>query len=109
MYGGPGRDYLQGGLLNTNRTTPSGRDRIYGGHGGDILVGDGGDWLYGGRGTDSLATYLRAVAPGAVLLVGGPGNDSLDAKDGIGDDTLRGSRGVDTCRADPGDSVRGCP
>ncbi len=39
---------------------------------------------------------------------GGYGPDTLDAQDGSGGDVVNGGRGVDTCLADPGDTVKDC-
>jgi hypothetical protein len=33
----------------------------------------------------------------------------MNGLDGMPDDKLSGSAGVDTCAADPGDVVQGCP
>ncbi len=57
----------------------------------------------GGKGADSLVDH-----DGTDTLKGGHGNDTLDAKDRSSGDIVNGGRGVDTCFADPGDTVIGC-
>ena len=47
---------------------------------------------------------------GADVLRGGPGPDDLNAKDLIsGNDQVFGDKGTDTCLADAGDAIAGCP
>ena len=62
--------------------------------------------------TDSSAAWVTTPSlPDAATdhITGGDGDDSLNAKDHAAGDTLRGSGGVDTCAADVGDVVHGCP
>jgi uncharacterized repeat protein (TIGR01451 family) len=83
-----------------------GADAVLGGSGDDTLLsGDAGnDLIQGGTGGDTLAD-----TEGRDVLAGGVGGDSLNAQDGIGGDSVRGGKGTDTCTADAGDSVTGCP
>ena len=60
--------------------------------------------MYGSLGEDTLL-----AGTGVGHLIGGQGSDSLDALDGVADDSVRGGADSDTCSADPGDSVDGCP
>ena len=45
---------------------------------------------------------------GADRLNGNHGGDHLKAQDGVGDDTLDGSFGINFCAADRGDTVINC-
>ena len=63
---------------------------LYGGEGGDTLIGNlGADELFGERGNDSLSGGL-----GNDFVYGGSGNDSVAGD--FGDDTLFGGQGDDT-------------
>lgn len=78
-------------------------ENVRGGHGNDVLVGDGGaNRLSGGRGND----VLRG-GRGNDHLLGGAGRDRLDARDGSGfTDVLRcGAGGGDLAVADMSDRV----
>jgi hypothetical protein len=79
-------------------------DLLVGGEGADVLDGAGGnDVLKGKKGGDSLVDAM-----GADDLHGGYGSDDIDSLDGLADDTIDGGRGIDSCAADPGDSVTDC-
>jgi uncharacterized repeat protein (TIGR01451 family)/uncharacterized delta-60 repeat protein len=91
-----------------------GPDNLTGTPGIDVLCGKGGDdtlrgfgkhdVLLGGPGADELIG-----GSGNDMLRGGSGPDDLDAADGVeGNDVARGGGGVDTCVADPNDSVTSC-
>jgi Ca2+-binding RTX toxin-like protein len=81
MYGGSGKDSLEGA---------SGADHLYGCNGEDDLEGGAGaDYLYGGNGKDHLEG-----GNGADFLYGGNGKDSLEGNDGA--DLLAGGWAVDT-------------
>lgn len=107
MYGGNGKDYLDG---------KAGNDELYGGHGNDIIIaGDGDDYvagdagddkLFGGNGNDTLQDsdgndYFSAgngddvveAGAGNDKVLGGAGNDTLDGMDG--NDLLYGENGND--------------
>jgi hypothetical protein len=81
----------------------TGIENVIGGSGNDRIVGGAGvNQLYGGAGNDNLYSYLEdflasaAVNDGANVLDGGEGND-----------TLRGSGGVETLRGGDGDDSLG--
>jgi Ca2+-binding RTX toxin-like protein len=79
---------------------------IFGGAGNDFVDGaSGNDYL---RGDDPLAgADLPEV--GADTILGGPGDDDIDAVDEVsGNDTADGRDGTDTCASDPGDVERSC-
>jgi Ca2+-binding RTX toxin-like protein len=81
MYGGGGKDNLEGG---------SATDYLHGGNGEDRLDGKAGaDFLYGGNAKDRLDG-----GDGADHLYGGNGKDDLDGGDGA--DMLEGGFAVDT-------------
>lgn len=88
LIGGSGSDTLSGG---------AGVDTVEGGSGNDNAQGDNGDdSVTGGAGSDTIG--------------GGTGTDSLSGVDGVmANDALDGGGGVDTCSADIGDSLTGCP
>ena len=98
-WGGSGRDRLIGNnganLLDGN----GGRDRLYGNGGRDRLEGDGGnDRLFGGNGNDRLlgGTHHDRLngGNGNDRLFGNNGRDQLNG--GNGNDRLYGGRGDDT-------------
>lgn len=74
--------------------------------GDDTIRGDaGGDVLSGGEGKDTVIGGSEGD-----VLEGGKGADRLNARDGVGhNDTADGGPGRDTCAADRGDLVDGCP
>ena len=95
VYGGIGNDFVSGG------------HRVYGGPGRDELDGAR---VYGGPGADSVygdvATYIR----GPVVLRGGPGDDGLDGPGstygGGGAARLYGGRGDDVLNTWDGEPAR---
>jgi Ca2+-binding RTX toxin-like protein len=98
-WGGSGRDRLIGNnganLLDGN----GGRDRLFGNGGRDRLEGDGGnDRLFGGNGNDRLlgGTHHDRLngGNGNDRLFGNNGRDQLNG--GNGNDRLYGGRGDDT-------------
>jgi Ca2+-binding RTX toxin-like protein len=105
ILGSPFDDLLQGDEKANTISGEAGSDSISGRAGGDTLYGydldpDGSsaqdrDTVVGGTGID--------------LVIGGPGDDTLDVQDGAGVDTVSGLVGVDDCSYDPGDNVFGCP
>jgi Ca2+-binding RTX toxin-like protein len=64
------------------------------------------DTIYGLEKGDTINAF--AFTDDADVLLGGPGNDNLDAEDGDSDDVLRGGRGTDTCNGDTGDESVSC-
>ncbi|MEU7838597.1 MULTISPECIES: calcium-binding protein [unclassified Nonomuraea] len=94
IYGGPGVQWINGGLspddLATNRGKPdTGNDQLFGGCAQECA--DGGDLLEGSDGNDSLT--------------GGPGNDDL--RGGVGVDTYAGGSGQDVVSyAEKGEPVK---
>lgn len=124
IYGGDGRDYIDGrpdddviyacdgddGFLNERhpvtgvRTSEAvaggaGNDTIYGEGGNDKLKGQAGDdKLYGGVGNDRLDG-----GDGNNFLEGGEGDDILDAESG--DDVLHGGAGDDSIESGGGNDI----
>jgi uncharacterized repeat protein (TIGR01451 family) len=92
-----------------------GRDTIHGMNGSDAVLGGSGDdaMLSGDAGNDLVQGWAGndtlVDTEGKDLLSGGTGGDSLNSQDATSGDTVKGGRGTDSCTADPGDSVSGCP
>jgi Ca2+-binding RTX toxin-like protein len=111
LFGGGGRDRLNGGSRSDTLVGGGGADGLIGRGGGDILVGrsgrditkggGGGDLLIGGRGRDRMTG-----GPGHDQLRGVAGNDLLRA--GPGRDELNGGGSRDRCRGGPGDTKVSC-
>lgn len=90
--GTQGSDYLIGGSGADVILGNGGNDRIFGNGGNDYLIGGlGSDILVGGGGSDTLEDYW-----GDDYYDFGAGNDSLDASNLAGSDTLCGEDGYDT-------------
>jgi Ca2+-binding RTX toxin-like protein len=88
--GGSKADLLDGGIL-----AAAVANVFDGRNGNDTLLGrDGKDSLTGSGGVDNLQ--------------GGRGDDLLDARDGVGDETVDGGSDTDTCLADRNDNVSNC-
>jgi Ca2+-binding RTX toxin-like protein len=105
LLGTAGDDEIRGRGGNDVVRGFGGRDVIFGGSGRDaIFGGPGRDLEYGGAGNDSLFDHR-----GVDRLFGGEGNDRLNARDSRPSDLVAGGSGVDTCRADRGDTRRRCP
>jgi hypothetical protein len=82
----------------------SGFEDVYGSPFGDTIRGGAAaNVTHGLAGPD----VIRGGA-GRDRLLGGSGNDRIDARDGMPGDVVSGGRGVNVCRADPGDLVRRC-
>jgi Ca2+-binding RTX toxin-like protein len=116
MLGGPGTDLMYGG---------PGRTTMYGGGGIDNVVGGvGDDTLIESADTDMVLSDSRLDAAGfgrvafsgveRVVLIGGAGNNRLDASaatvaveldGGAGDDTLIGGAGGDRLEGGAGDDL----
>ena len=120
LIGGAGHDFIFGGEAD---------DILYGEDGDDIMLGGGGtDYLFGGAGDDvlgdgeqGLERFGRADAlygedgndylDGGIgfytdILVGGDGDDLLDAASGEGDyDLIDGGAGNDVYLVDTGDDL----
>jgi Ca2+-binding RTX toxin-like protein len=90
LYGGVGRDLITGG---------SGFDQINGNQGADTIIGRSqtGDWLLGGRGNDSIDA---SASSGSNIINGNVGNDTLVG--GTGADSLHGGQGDDQIHAGSG-------
>ena len=87
VYGGKGDDKLYGESGNDNLLGGIGNDELHGGTGNDDLKGeDGYDLLFGGDGDDELS--------------GGNGNDKLYG--GNNNDTLKGGSGYDIIEGNSG-------
>jgi VCBS repeat-containing protein len=108
LWGGDGDDTIDGGAGWDTIMGGAGNDLIYGGDGGDNLFGgDGNDTIYGGNGKDYIwggdgDDYLVGYNPDGSadtwedLLIGGRGNDTLDASHDSGmRSTLIGGVGAD--------------
>jgi Calx-beta domain/RTX calcium-binding nonapeptide repeat (4 copies) len=125
IFGRNGADTLRGGL---------GPDRLDGGFGADTVSfvdteATGGvtaslstGVVSGGLGADTIVKNtvenLRGTRTfgdtlsgnlSANVLSGLGGNDSLNVKDGFGNDTVDGGLGGDTCTKDAGDAAISCP
>jgi Ca2+-binding RTX toxin-like protein len=134
IFGRDGNDVIRG---------RAGKDRLFGGNGDDQLFGDnGGDLLLGGPGTDSIdggraidrfsetadtdftviGQTVSSTVTGTetlvsievIFLIGGPGDNRLDASratvpvlliGGAGNDTLGGGSGNDTLVGGVGDDI----
>jgi Ca2+-binding RTX toxin-like protein len=83
LFGGAGADSIMGG---------NGFDRVNGNAGDDTIIGlsTPGDWLLGGQGNDSIEATLSA---GHNIINGNLGDDTVLG--GVGGDTLRGGQGDD--------------
>jgi Ca2+-binding RTX toxin-like protein len=101
VTGSSGADTLQGGALDCVLFGDDGADSIVGGDaysrvngnkGDDIILGHSqvGDWLLGGQGNDSIDA---TTSSGHNIINGNLGADTL--KGGSGGDTLRGGQGDD--------------
>jgi Ca2+-binding RTX toxin-like protein len=81
LYGNGGDDTLDGGLGNDEMDGGAGNDLVLGGGGNDYILDSlgGSDNLYGGDNDDYLKVTRNSqtVAFGTILLDGGAGNDSL--------------------------------
>lgn len=125
IVGTAGADTLTGSdQVNDVICGLSGGDVLRGVNGADILYGGPDeDRAYGGRGSDTVSGQtgddiadggadhdLVIGGSGADGIFGGNGNDTARGEDGTsGNDYLDGGAGVDTCTADPGDTVLACP
>lgn len=125
LNGGDGSDVLTGGLGNDALNGDSGADTLTGGDGRDSLAGGSGtgDLLF--EEIDGAATLTNSSLTAAsgsdrlsgferILIVGGFGNDSINASastigvtldGGEGNDTLKGGSGNDLLLAGDGDDV----
>lgn len=125
LNGGDGSDVLTGGLGNDALNGDSGADTLTGGDGRDSLAGGSGtgDLLF--EEIDGVATLTNSSLTAAsgsdrlsgferILIVGGFGNDSINASastigvtldGGEGNDTLKGGSGNDLLLAGDGDDV----
>ena len=119
VSGGAGSDYVDGGDGN-NFDHDWGDDVLFGDSAADVVRGAAGDdRLEGGDGTsdnsndgfDRLYSYggddvLRDIVGDVDELVGGDGDDHIDARDRLPEDwydRVRGGNGTDTCLFDAWD------
>ena len=99
LFGGAGADSLIGG---------TGFDRINGNLGDDVILGrsGAGDWLLGGQGNDWIdasASTGHDIVNGNLgndLIIGGSGGETL--RGGQGDDLIAGGAGADWISGDLG-------
>ena len=97
LLGGAGHDYIFGGEAD---------DILYGEDGDDIMLGGGGtDYLFGGAGDDVLGDGEQGLERfgRADALYGEAGNDHLDGGIGFYTDILVGGDGDDLLDADSGE------
>jgi Ca2+-binding RTX toxin-like protein len=99
LTGGAGANTLFGGAGNDLITTGAGANRVNGNSGEDTIVGHStvGDWLLGGQGDDSIDA---SASTGANIIGGNLGDDTLIG--GSGPDTIRGGQGNDVIHAGSG-------
>jgi RTX calcium-binding nonapeptide repeat (4 copies) len=107
IRGGRGHDALDGGRGHDVLDGDPGRDTLDGGRGSDILDGGRGrDTLDGGPGADTMidnrGPTLVETGPNT-----GPGTDTVEVRDGRGDDTVICGSRSSTVIVDAGDSVIG--
>jgi Ca2+-binding RTX toxin-like protein len=90
LFGGAGDDSIVGG---------AGFNQVNGNAGNDTIIGHStvGDWLLGGQGNDSIDA---SASTGNNIINGNLGNDTLVA--GSGADSLRGGQGDDVIHAGSG-------
>jgi Ca2+-binding RTX toxin-like protein len=111
IYGAGGNDFIS--LVQDGPDSPN---RAYGGLGNDyILDGDGDDFMNGGGGNDTVdqsALLNPPTTPDDDIdrIYGRDGDDTLDAVDNEGNDTVNGGAQVtqDTCTSDSGDTKTDC-
>lgn len=106
ICGGPGDDELLGHAGDDQLYGGADKDKLAGGPANDKLFGgDGHDQLSGGDGNDELTDTA-----GTDALVGGNGDDNLNALDLSGGDTLYGGAHTvgDVCRVESGDILNTC-
>lgn len=122
IVGGAGADYLNSGTGNNTLMGGAGSDTLdaaTSGGGNTLFGGDGNDLIRGGTGFDQVNgnvgddTIISHSLTGDWLL-GGQGQDSIDASvthsnniinGNLGNDTLLGGSGNDTLRGGQGDDV----
>jgi hypothetical protein len=107
LRGGQGHDGLYGGRDDDTLNGGLGRDTLNGGRDDDILDGGPGrDTLSGGPGADTMIDNAgpTLVRTGADT---GPGKDTVNVRDGRGDDTVVCGSRRSTVIVDAGDSVIG--
>jgi Ca2+-binding RTX toxin-like protein len=99
MTGHTGDNTLFGGGGSDSITGSTGFNRINGHEGADTIIGHSqvGDWLLGGQGNDSVDA---SGSNGNNLINGNLGNDTLLG--GSGQDSLRGGQGDDVIHAGSG-------
>jgi Ca2+-binding RTX toxin-like protein len=105
FFGGEGNDVLSGGKL---------QDFLFGGAGNDtIFAGAYTSWAFGGAGDDWLVSGPEGIAASIPYLMGGSGNDIVDARNtfkahldgGANDDLLIGSDSHDDFNGGSGDDI----
>ena len=101
LLGLAGNDLVLGGIGGDTLLGGSGADQLLGATGADTLDGgDGFDTLEGGPGPDRLRD-----SQGPTAAVGGAGDDTIDVRDGDGDDRASCGAGTDRVMADRRDRV----
>ena len=102
LTGGAGDDVLFGGAGADLITTGAAFNRVNGNAGDDTIVGHSqiGDWLLGGQGNDLVNA---AQSTGHNVINGNLGNDVIQG--GSGGDTLRGGQGDDVITGGAGADV----
>jgi Ca2+-binding RTX toxin-like protein len=134
IFGDNGNDVLIGGAGKDTLFGGAGDDQLFGQSGGDLLSGQGGtDVIDGGSATDRftetadtdftlIGSNLQSAVTGnetltsieVVFLIGGPGNNRIDASGATvsvvalgedGDDTIGGGLGNDTLDGGIGNDI----
>jgi hypothetical protein len=103
-----GSNTMYGGRESTTLLGRGGNDILIGASGHDTLIGGPGrDTLEGGDGSDTIVDS-RGRTEVSTGDAGHEGVDSVDVRDGKGDDRVTCGDSSATVKADPGDRVRGC-
>jgi hypothetical protein len=110
LFGGPGRDFLEGGGRADVLRGGPGDDYLSGRKGADEVEGNpGDDYVFGNEGADTLrgrrGNDTVAGGPGRDTLFAGAGEDRLFARD-LRHDRLDGGPGHDGAWTDTRDVVR---
>jgi subtilisin-like proprotein convertase family protein len=111
VYGNPGSDVIDGGEGSDWAKFKPGAFAVDVSLAAGTSTGEGRDTLQSIENVNGtkLADVLTASTAGNILL-GGDGADTIHAKDNVGgNDQVDGGAGTDSCTADAGDTVKGCP
>jgi Ca2+-binding RTX toxin-like protein len=100
--GGGGNNYLRGGDGNDSIVGGAGFNNVNGNKGEDTIIGKSlvGDWLLGGQGNDLIDA---SASTGNNIINGNIGVDTIIS--GSGNDTVRGGQGADTISGGAGNDL----